>query len=45
MDPQNAWEITSIYGALNEDMLATERLAARTGPTGNLNERCIIGAI
>jgi len=37
------WEIIGIYGAPNEDMLATERLAARTLPTRNLTKRSIVG--
>jgi len=37
------WEIIGIYRAPNEDMLATERLAARTLPTRNLTKRSIVG--
>ena len=30
MDPKYTWEIIGVYRAPNEDMLAIERLAART---------------
>ena len=43
MDPKYTWEITGIYRAANEDMLAIERLAACALPTGNLTKRSIIG--
>ena len=33
MDPKLTWEIIGIYRAPNDDMLAIERLAARTLPT------------
>ena len=33
MDPKYTWEIIGIYRAPNEEMLATERSAARTLPT------------
>jgi hypothetical protein len=41
-DPKYTWEIIGIYRALNEDMLATERLATGTLPTRNLTKRSII---
>ena len=37
------WEVTGMYRAPNEDMRAVERLAARTGYTGNCTKRSIIG--
>ena len=43
MDAKYTWEIIGIYRAPNEDMLAIERLAARTLPTRNLTKRSIIG--
>ena len=43
MDPKYTWEITGIYRAPNEDMLAIERLAARTLPKRNLTKRSVIG--
>ena len=43
MDKKYTWEIIGIYRAPNEDMLATERLAARTLPTRNLKKRSVIG--
>jgi hypothetical protein len=42
MDPKYTWEITGMYRAPNEDMLAIERLAARTLATRNLTKRSII---
>jgi len=36
MDQKYTWEIIGIYRAPNEDMLAIERLAARSLPTWNL---------
>ena len=33
MHPKYTWEITGVYRAPNEDMLAIERLADRTLPT------------
>jgi hypothetical protein len=42
-DPKYAWEIIGIYRALNEDMLAIERLTAGTLPTRNLRKRSTIG--
>jgi hypothetical protein len=42
-DPQYTWEIIGIYRAPNKDMLAIERLVARTLPTQNLIQRIIIG--
>ena len=41
--PKYTWEIIGMYRAPNEDMLAIERLAARTLPTRNLTKRSIIG--
>ena len=43
MDPKYTWGIVGVYRAPNEDMLAIERLAARTLPTGNLTKRSIVG--
>jgi len=43
MDLKYTWEITGIYRAPNEDMLAIERLAAHTLPTRNLTKQNIIG--
>ena len=43
MDPKYTREIIGIYRAPNENMLAIERLAARTLPTRNLTKRSIIG--
>ena len=43
MDPKYTWEITGIYRAPNEDMLAVERLTARALPTRNLTKQSIIG--
>jgi hypothetical protein len=42
-DPEFTWEIVGIYRAPNEDMRVIERLAARTGFTGNSTKRSIIG--
>ena len=41
--PKFTWEVVGVYRAPNEDMRATERLAARTGFTGNSTKRSIIG--
>ena len=43
MDPKYTWGIVGVYRAPNEDMLAIERLAARTLPTRNLMKQSIIG--
>jgi len=43
MDLKYTWEVTGIYRAPNEDMLAIERLAVRTLPTRNLTKQSIIG--
>jgi hypothetical protein len=43
MDLKYAWEIIVIYRAQNDDMLAIERLAARTLPTRNLTKRSTVG--
>jgi len=43
MDPKYTWEIIGIYRVPNEDMLAIEKLAARTLSTRNLTRRSIIG--
>ena len=43
MDSKYTWEIKGIYRAPNEDMLATERLAALNLPTRNLTKRSITG--
>jgi len=45
MDPKYTWEIIGIYRAPNEDMLAIERLRARSLPTRNSTKRSIIGVI
>ena len=42
-DPNFTWEIVGIYRAPNEDMRVIERLATRTGYTGNSTKRNIIG--
>jgi hypothetical protein len=42
-DRKYAWKIIRFYRAPNEDMLAIERLAARTLPTQNLTKRSIVG--
>jgi len=41
--PKFAWEVVGVYRAPNEDMRVIERLAARTGFTGNSTKRSIIG--
>jgi hypothetical protein len=43
MDPKDSWEIIRIYIATNEDMLAMERLVARTQLTRDATKRNIIG--
>jgi len=43
MGPKYMWEIIGIYRASNEDMLAIERLAARSLHMQNLTKRSIIG--
>jgi len=43
MDPKYMWEIIGIYRAVNEDMLAIERLAARNIATLNLMTRSMVG--
>jgi hypothetical protein len=43
MNPKSTWEVVGIYRAPNEDMRVIERLAARTGSTGNCTKRSIIG--
>ena len=42
-NPKYTWEVVGIYRAPNEDMRFLERLAARTGYTGNCTKRSIIG--
>jgi hypothetical protein len=42
-DSKFTWEIVGIYRAPNEDMRVIERLAARTGYTGNSTKCSIIG--
>jgi len=42
-DPKFTWEIVGIYRAPNADMRFMERLAARTGYTGNSTKRSING--
>jgi hypothetical protein len=43
MDPTYTWKIICMYRAPNEDMLAIERLTARTLDTRNLTKRSLIG--
>jgi hypothetical protein len=42
-NPKFTWEVVGIYRAPNEDMRVIERLAARTGSTGNSTKCSIIG--
>jgi len=42
-NPKFSWEVVGVYRAPNEDMWVIERLAARTGFTGNSTKRSIIG--
>ena len=42
-NPKFTWEVVGIYRAPNKDMRVIERLAARTGYTGNSTKRSIIG--
>ena len=42
-NPKSTWEIVGIYRAPNEDMRIIERLATRTGSTGNCTKQSIIG--
>ena len=42
-NPKFAGEVVGVYRAPNEDMRAIERLAARTGFTGNSTKHSIIG--
>jgi hypothetical protein len=44
MDTKYTWEIIGIFRAANEDMLAIERLAARTVTTQSLTKRSITGS-
>jgi len=44
-DPKFIWEIVGIYRAPNDNMRVMERLAARTGYTGNSTKRNITGVI
>jgi hypothetical protein len=41
-NPKFTWEVVGIYRAPNDDMQVIERLAARTGYTGNSTKRSII---
>ena len=43
-DPKLTWEIVGTYRASNEDLRVIEKLAARTGYTGNSTKRSIIGS-
>jgi len=43
INPKIAWEVVGVYRAPNEDMRVIERLAARTGFTGNSIKPSIIG--
>jgi len=38
-----AWEVVGVYGAPNDVMRDIEKLAARTGFTGNATKHTIIG--
>ena len=42
-NPKSTWEVVGIYRAPNEDKRVLDRLAARTGSTGNCTKRSIIG--
>jgi hypothetical protein len=42
-NPNSTWEVVGNYRAPNEDMRVVERLAARTGNTGNSTKRSITG--
>ena len=42
-NPKFTWEVVGIYRAPNEDMRVIEKLAARTGSTGNSTKISIIG--
>jgi len=42
-NPKFSWEVVGVYRAPNENMRVIERLAARTGFTGNSTKRSIIG--
>ena len=43
INPKLAWEVIGVYRAPNEGMRVIERLAARTGFTGNSTKHSIIG--
>jgi len=42
-NPIFAWEVVGVYRAPNDEMRVIERLAARTGFTGNSTKRSNIG--
>jgi hypothetical protein len=42
-NPKFTWKVVGVYRAPNEDMRVVERLASRTGSTGNCTKRSIIG--
>ena len=42
-NPKFSWHVVGVYRAPNEDMRVIERLAARTGFTGNSAKRSFIG--
>jgi len=42
-NPKFEWEVVGVYRAQNEDMRVLERLASRTGFTGNSTKRNITG--
>jgi hypothetical protein len=42
-NPKFSWEVVGVYKSPNEDMRVIERLAARTGFSGNTTKRSIIG--
>jgi len=42
-NPKFSWEVVGVYRAPNEDTRVIERLATRTGFTGNSTKRSIIG--
>ena len=42
-NPKFTWDVVGVYRAANEDVRTIERLATRTGLTGNCTKRSIIG--
>ena len=41
-NPKFTWDVVGIYRAPNENMRVVEKLAARTGCTGNSTKRSVI---